>query len=177
MIFLHEAEGLIILFQFLAESLRICLAHPAAQNIKGVVLILCAGGKAAHIEISGIGFQLPASGSEAVCLCSQRFLKLLIDPADLFIDSGKLMLQFMGRIHRGSLIFIRQEKPFKMQRCVNCIDLIAKRLRHKIHQPHILCIFLAFVHHRIDGIVHIIHEFIVILMRHASKPEFDILKM
>ena len=95
----------------------------------------------------------------------------------LFIQVRKLMLQLMGSIHRRSLVFVRKEKPLKMQGRVNRIDLIAERLRHKIHQPHIICVFLTFMNHSIDGVVHIIHELVVVFVGHAPEPEFDVLKM
>ena len=51
MILFHETEGLVILLQFLSECLRVRLAHPAAEDVEGVVLILRAGRKFSHIKV------------------------------------------------------------------------------------------------------------------------------
>ena len=166
-----------VFLQFLTEGLCVCLTHPAAENVEGVILILCAGRKLSHIKVSGVGLQLPVCRSQFLCVRLQRAADFFIHIPDLFIKLRKLVFQLMGGLHRCSFIFIRKEKPFKMQGRVDCVNLVAKRLRHKVHQPDVIRILLTLMNHRINGIIHIIHKLVVVFMGHAAKPEFDIPKM
>ena len=60
---------------------------------------------------------------------------------------------------------------------VDCIDLIGNGLRHEINDPDVFLVLTALIEHGVDGVVNVAFKFLIILMRNASEPEFNVFEM
>ncbi len=69
----HETEDFFIVLNILLESKGILFGHPAAQNIEGVGVTLCAGGQFTDIKASGAGFKSGFCGNDRRALSSRNF--------------------------------------------------------------------------------------------------------
>ena len=58
MIIFHNTERLVVRLKLFLKVCGICLRHPPAENVKGVDIMVCAGGQLPHIKIGVIGIQL-----------------------------------------------------------------------------------------------------------------------
>ena len=88
----------------------------------------------------------------------------------LFAYAWKCLLGSSG-------IIIRHKDLFKVHRRVGGINFVRIMLRYEVNAPDVLVIFIAFKEDRVQIVVNIFLEFLIILFLDTSEMKMDILQM
>ena len=98
----------------LLESKCILFGHPAAQNIEGVGVTMCAGGQFTDVKASRAGFKSGFCGNDRRAVVLEEFLVGCFVGIEACVDLTMSVIQFFESFCGGSMIFIRNKNSLKM---------------------------------------------------------------
>ena len=124
MVILHHHEGLLVILNLLLEGVCLILRHPAAEDIKHIVLLLGQGCVLPDIEACAALFQVSRSGCQLIDAVCHNGSNLLIHRHKFLIQLCQLFFQLFVCMGRRSFVLIRNKDMFKMHGRVHRVNLI-----------------------------------------------------
>ena len=110
----HEAEDFFIVLNILLESKGILFGHPAAQNIEGIGISVCAGSQFTDVKASGAGFKSGFCGNDRRAAVFEEFPVGCFVGIETCVDLTMSAVQLFESFCGGSMVFIRNKDPLEM---------------------------------------------------------------